>query len=90
MTGPVKSVACFRQGRSIRSGDSVVVVGYPLHSLLASEANITTGWALSQFPYLVKPDLTIYDATHQATLRLFMHSLIVGSIILFPFLFSSV
>ncbi len=40
---PVSSVARFREGRSIRPGDGVVVVGFPLHGLLASEANVTTG-----------------------------------------------
>jgi hypothetical protein len=35
--------AHFREGRGIRSGDSVVVLGYPLSGLLASEANVTTG-----------------------------------------------
>lgn len=43
LKGPISSVARFREGRSIRPGDSVVVVGYPLHRLLASEANVTTG-----------------------------------------------
>ena len=36
-------VAKFRQGRGIRPGASVVVVGYPLRGLLASEANVSTG-----------------------------------------------
>ena len=39
----VSSVARFREGRTIRAGDGVVVVGFPLHGLLASEANVTTG-----------------------------------------------
>ena len=41
--GPLSNVARFREGRNIRPGDSIVVVGYPLHGLLASEANVTTG-----------------------------------------------
>lgn len=40
---PLPTVARFREGRNIRPGDSVVVVGFPLHGLLASEANVTTG-----------------------------------------------
>jgi len=40
---PFPSVARFRAGRTIRPGDGVVVVGFPLHGLLASEANVTTG-----------------------------------------------
>lgn len=45
------------------------------------------GWALSQFPYLVEPDLTIYDAAPPETLKLLLLSLAAGSIILFPLLF---
>ena len=41
--GTARAVAKFRQGRGIRPGASVVVVGYPLRGLLASEANVSTG-----------------------------------------------
>ena len=37
------TVAAFRQGRGIRSGASVVVVGHPLHGFLASEASVSAG-----------------------------------------------
>ena len=37
------SAATFRDGQNIRPGDGVVVVGYPLRGLLASNANVTTG-----------------------------------------------
>ena len=40
---PIPGVARFREGRNIRPGDGVVVVGFPLPGLLASEANVTTG-----------------------------------------------
>ena len=43
MTSRVQHVGVFREERSIRPGDSVVAVGYPLQGVLASEANITTG-----------------------------------------------
>ena len=36
-------VARFREDRPLRSGDDVVVVGYPLSSLLSNEANVTSG-----------------------------------------------
>ena len=45
------------------------------------------GWALSQYPYLVEPNLTIADAAPPETLRLLLVSLILGSIILFPLLY---
>lgn len=44
------------------------------------------GWALSQFPFLVEPSVTIYDAAPPATLRILLFSLIGGSLVLFPFL----
>ncbi len=37
------AVATFRQGRGIRPGDDVVVVGYPLRNYLATEMHVTTG-----------------------------------------------
>lgn len=37
------AVAKFREGKAIRQGDSVIAVGFPLHGVLASEVNITTG-----------------------------------------------
>jgi cytochrome d ubiquinol oxidase subunit II len=45
------------------------------------------GWALSQYPFLVEPDLTIYNAAPPVTLKLLLLSLAGGSIILFPLLF---
>ena len=36
-------IARFREDRPLRSGDDVVVVGYPLSSLLSREANVTAG-----------------------------------------------
>ena len=38
-----RAIARFRQGRGIRPGASVLVTGYPLRGLLASEANVSTG-----------------------------------------------
>jgi cytochrome bd ubiquinol oxidase subunit II len=48
---------------------------------------ILWGWALSQFPYLVEPSVTIYDAAPHSTLDVLLASLLLGSIVLFPFLF---
>ena len=38
-----RTVAGFRIGPGVRSGDDVVVVGFPLRGLLASQTNVTTG-----------------------------------------------
>ena len=35
--------ARFRQGRGVRPGDSIVVIGYPLPALLSSEPSVATG-----------------------------------------------
>lgn len=40
---PAMSAATFRDGQIVRQGDSVVAVGFPLHGVLASGANLTTG-----------------------------------------------
>jgi cytochrome d ubiquinol oxidase subunit II len=45
------------------------------------------GWALSQFPFLVEPHLTIAHAAPQPTLRVLMLSLLLGSVVLFPLLY---
>lgn len=45
------------------------------------------GWALSQFPFLVEPHLTIAHASPEPTLRLLLLSLAAGSLVLFPLLY---
>lgn len=48
-------------------------------------ALILWGWALSQFPYLVRPELTIFNcAAPKATLELLLWALIAGALLLFP------
>ena len=48
---------------------------------------ILWGWAFSQYPYLVEPSVTIYDAAPSGTLDVLLASLLLGSVVLFPFLF---
>jgi cytochrome bd ubiquinol oxidase subunit II len=46
---------------------------------------ILWGWALAQFPYLVEPDITIYNAAAPpATLRLVFIALMAGALLLLP------
>jgi cytochrome d ubiquinol oxidase subunit II len=45
------------------------------------------GWALSQYPYLVEPSVTIYDAAPSETLDILLASLLLGSVVHLPFLF---
>ena len=49
---------------------------------------ILLGWALSQYPYLVVPDLTVFDAAAPAPiLQLLLWSLAIGALLLFPSLY---
>ena len=42
--GPTSSKsATFSQGRGVRPGDDIVVIGFPLHGLLTSDPSVTTG-----------------------------------------------
>ena len=43
LPGEARNFGRFRVGRGLRAGDRVVVVGFPLSGLLASESNVTTG-----------------------------------------------
>ena len=52
---------------------------------IAQVTSILSGWCLSQFPYLITPDLTIHNTAAPAvTLRLLIGALAVGALILFP------
>ena len=49
---------------------------------------ILWGWALSQYPYILPPDLTIAAAAApRATLRLMLGVLVLGAVVLLPSLF---
>jgi cytochrome bd ubiquinol oxidase subunit II len=52
----------------------------------AGAVALVWGWALSQFPFLVEPSVSVYDAAPPATLKLLLFSLLGGSLLLFPFL----
>ena len=46
---------------------------------------ILWGWAAAQYPFLVPPQLSLYDAAAPpATLRLLLIALIAGAVVLFP------
>jgi cytochrome d ubiquinol oxidase subunit II len=49
---------------------------------------ILGGWSLSQYPKLITPDITIFNAAAPAiTLRLLIYALVAGAVVLFPSLF---
>jgi cytochrome bd ubiquinol oxidase subunit II len=46
---------------------------------------ILLGWAFAQFPFLIEPDITIYNAAAPpVTLQLLLGALIAGAVLLFP------
>jgi cytochrome d ubiquinol oxidase subunit II len=55
---------------------------------IAEVTLILTGWSLAQYPRLVTPDITIFNAAApEITLRLLTYALVAGAIVLFPSLF---
>lgn len=55
------------------------------HCAIAQVSLILWGWALAQFPFLVRPAITIYAAAApKATLDMLFTALLVGAILLFP------
>ena len=60
---------------------------YPLARACAAlqAALVIVGWGLAQFPYLVRPNLTVYDAAASPSmLRLMLYALAAGAVVLFP------
>jgi cytochrome d ubiquinol oxidase subunit II len=56
---------------------------------VAQVSLILWGWALSQYPYILPPDLSIADAAAPAvTLRLALGALALGAVVLLPSLYS--
>jgi cytochrome bd ubiquinol oxidase subunit II len=54
----------------------------------AQTAMIMLGWAASQYPYLVVPDVTLGNAAaNPLTQRLLLYALAIGSVVLFPSLY---
>jgi cytochrome bd ubiquinol oxidase subunit II len=55
---------------------------------IAEVTLILGGWSLAQYPRLVTPNITIFDAAApEITLRLLTYALAVGAVVLFPSLF---
>jgi cytochrome d ubiquinol oxidase subunit II len=55
---------------------------------IAEVVLILGGWSVAQYPRLVTPDITIFNAAApEITLRLLTYALIAGAVVLFPSLF---
>ncbi|MBI5420160.1 MAG: cytochrome d ubiquinol oxidase subunit II [Deltaproteobacteria bacterium] len=69
---------------------ALLLRAFPLARICAAAqaASILAGWGLAQYPFLVRPDLTVVStASPPATLRLILYSLAAGAVLLFPALF---
>ncbi len=63
------------------------IYGNPQLTILtiSGERSLRRGWAFAQFPYLVEPSLSIYNASAPPiTLRLMAMALAAGSLLLLP------
>ena len=75
---------------SLASGISLLSRWYAVARICAAlhVILILLGWAWSQYPYLVVPDLTVSDAAAPApVLQLLLWSLAIGGLLLFPSLY---
>jgi cytochrome d ubiquinol oxidase subunit II len=55
---------------------------------IAEVTLILSGWSLAQYPRLITPDITIFNAAApEITLRLLIYALATGAVVLFPSLF---
>jgi cytochrome bd ubiquinol oxidase subunit II len=47
-------------------------------------ASIVTGWAAAQYPYLARPDLTVFNSESENVVRDVFFASIAGALVLFP------
>jgi len=69
---------------------SLALRRYPLaRACAAAQASLLLiGWGLAQYPYLVRPDITVFSAAaSRGTLRFLLGTLAVGAVLLFPAIF---
>jgi cytochrome d ubiquinol oxidase subunit II len=87
------------RGWTVLSGTGLIAIGLVIslwqdqprlvRVLAAAEvACMIVGWALGQYPFLVRPDLTLYNAAAPpSTLRFLLGALVGGACLLFPSLY---
>src|SRR5512143_249113 len=69
---------------------SLALRRYPLARACAAAqvSLLLIGWGMAQYPYLVRPDITVFSAAaSQRTLRFLLGSLAAGAVLLFPAIF---
>ncbi len=69
---------------------SLALRRYPLaRGCAAAQVSLLlAGWGMAQYPYLVRPDVTVFSAAASPeTLRLLLGALAAGAVLLFPAIF---
>ncbi len=69
---------------------SLALRRYPLARACAAAqvSLLLIGWGMAQYPYLVRPDVTVFSAAASPeTLRLLLGALAAGAVLLFPAIF---
>ena len=69
---------------------SLALRRYPLARACAAAqvSLLLIGWGMAQYPYLVRPDITVFSAAASPeTLRLLLGALAAGAVLLFPAIF---
>jgi cytochrome d ubiquinol oxidase subunit II len=69
---------------------SLALRRYPLARACAAAqvSLLLIGWGIAQYPYLVRPDITVFSASASPrTLRLLLGALAAGAVLLFPAVF---
>lgn len=84
------SILMFNATAALGAAVSLVLSAYAVARLCAAAqvALLLLGWGLAQFPYLVRPSITVFSAASPpATLRLLLLALSAGAVLLFPAIF---
>lgn len=89
LTGGPWSIPIVAAEIAAAAGTSVFLAlrRYPLARLgaAAQVALLLAGWGLAQYPYLVRPDVTVFSAAASpGSLRLLLGALAAGAVLLFP------
>ena len=84
------SILVLNAAAALGAGVSLILSAHSAARLCAAAqvSLLLLGWGLAQFPYLVRPSLTVFAAASSpATLRLLFLALAAGGVLLFPAVF---
>ena len=92
LTGAIWSIPLVAAEAAAAAGAIVFLAlrRYPLARACAAAqvSLLLIGWGMAQYPYLVRPDITVFSAAaSQRTLRFLLGALAAGAVLLFPAIF---